>query len=103
MRNLLDTSKIVETHPDLHEQFYGLGAILAQIIFRKRMEKNMTQQELAQKAGVGVKTISRVEGGSGNIEIKTYEKLFQALGLSNTEIGHIIVEIEEKNKINHYV
>ncbi|MBO0588165.1 MULTISPECIES: helix-turn-helix transcriptional regulator [unclassified Sporosarcina] len=53
------------------------------------MKKGYTQPELADLAKVGVKTISRAEGGVDNLGLETYEKLFKALDLSLNDIAEL--------------
>lgn len=52
-----------------------------------RIEKNMTQDELATKSGVSLKTISRYEiGETFPRSRKYYDKLAEALGVTDTEL-----------------
>jgi transcriptional regulator with XRE-family HTH domain len=98
MRNLLDTSKITEVHPDLEEQFHGIAAKLARVVFRARNEKGWTQLELGKRAGVAKEIIYRVEGGSGGVSVECYEKVFHALGVKKDEIDEMLSDY--KNKLN---
>lgn len=71
--------------PGSEEHMQKLSVILAKEIIRRRKELNMTQTqvvELAQKHGHSFTqaTLSRVEAGTENIEIATYQKIFEALG-----------------------
>lgn len=71
--------------PGTTEHMQKLSVILAREIVRRRKELNMTQTqvvELAQQHGHSFTqaTLSRVEGGTENIEIETYQKIFEALG-----------------------
>lgn len=90
MANLVDLGKeIVKNHiPELHSTFFGLSAVLGKLVFAARMEKKITQKGLAELAGVGVKTIHRIEGGSGGITDTTYEKVFAALEVTNEDIAN---------------
>lgn len=49
------------------------------IFFSYRIRGGFTQQQLADEAKVGVKTIHRIEGGSGGITDTTLEKVLRAL------------------------
>lgn len=82
--------------PELHEKFFGISGVHARLVFGTRMEKGYTQQHLADLAGVGVKTIHRIEGGSGGITDTTLNKVFAALEITHDEIG----EAFKKKSIN---
>lgn len=90
-RNLLDKSGLLKKHPDLHDLFYSTAAINGKVIFTRRMEKGFTQSELAKKADVSLKTISKAEGGSGNLGIETYDKIFGALELTPAQVAERVL------------
>ncbi len=92
-KNLLNTKKIVEQHPEMEEQLHGIGAVYGKIIFLTRMEKGLTQKELAEKAGVGDKTITRAEGGSENLGTLTYDNIFKALDLSTVAVAELMYHL----------
>ena len=54
-------------------------------VFNQRMKIGFTQRELADKAGVTQKTISRIEGGALAIRKKTIEKVYEAMGMKTEE------------------
>ncbi|BFH18320.1 hypothetical protein J6TS7_32260 [Paenibacillus dendritiformis] len=56
-------------------------ARIASQIKKRRKELGMSQRELALAAGLKQATISRLESSTWNPEIKTLEKLSDALGL----------------------
>ena len=67
--------KILETHTD--------EAILAEIgqrIARRRLAQQMTQAELAEQAGIGKRTLERVEAGL-TAQFSTVIRIFRVLGL----------------------
>ena len=47
---------------------------------RTRLDKNITQQQLADKAGVGVATLRRFESGEGNLSLLNLIAVLRALG-----------------------
>lgn len=53
---------------------------------RQRGRRAWTQEELAQEAGVGVGTISRLEAGRWGAYPKTVRKLAAALGVEPVEL-----------------
>lgn len=48
---------------------------------------------------VGVKTIHRIEGGSGGITATTYEKVFRALDIDMVEVVRYLGEKEQQGKL----
>ena len=46
-----------------------------------RLQKNLTQEQLAEKAGVDRKTISRIENGDQGIRLRTINAVLSALGI----------------------
>lgn len=55
---------------------------VSRIVFGKRMELGFTQQELATKANVTQKTISRIEGADKGVRESALSKVFDALGVN---------------------
>lgn len=82
-----------ESSPELKETLEGLAPIYAQIIFLNRVEQGYSQKELAEKAKVGLKTISRAEGGYDNLSTETYTKIFKVLNLSIQDIAKAMLEL----------
>jgi transcriptional regulator with XRE-family HTH domain len=54
-----------------------LGERLARI----RLEKNLTQAQLAEQAGVSKRTVERMESGGGAIQLTLFIRLCRALGI----------------------
>jgi DNA-binding XRE family transcriptional regulator len=52
---------------------------LARDLIRQRKAAGLSQQELAERAGVRQETISRIESGKHSVTVKTYDKIFLAL------------------------
>lgn len=57
-------------------------------IKRYRIEKELTQKDLALMTGLSVRSIQRFEGG-GDISLENYLKIIDALGLSDMVINSI--------------
>lgn len=53
--------------------------IIAQVI-QKRLDKKMSQKQLAEKVGTKQSAISRLEGGNSNPSVAFLEKVAKALG-----------------------
>jgi transcriptional regulator with XRE-family HTH domain len=51
-----------------------------------RLEKILTQQELAQLSGVSEASISKIEAGRQDARISTVRKLAKALGIEPTDL-----------------
>lgn len=60
-------------------------SIIEQVI-RKRLEKGLTQKQLAEKVGTKQSAIARLEGGNSNPSVAFLEKIAKALG-SNLRIS----------------
>ena len=59
-------------------------AILAEIAARiagARLEQNLTQAQLAEKAGVSRRTVERVESGSVGTQLSGFIRICRALGI----------------------
>lgn len=95
-KNLLDmtSSLLKKGHPDLRKSLEGLSPVYAKIIFFRRVQYGYSQQELADKADVGLKTISRAEGGFDNLSTETYDKIFRALDLSVRDVAEAMIQLK---------
>ena len=63
-----------------------IGRIVASNLKRLREERNLSQGQLAEKAGVSKVVISQIEKGDANPTINTIWKLTGALGLPYTSL-----------------
>ena len=48
---------------------------------RLRLEKNLTQAELAQQAGVGLATLQRLEAGASGTQLSGFLRIGRVLGI----------------------
>lgn len=53
---------------------------IAEMIIRARYENSLTQKELADRAGLGQASLSRIETGKVSPDIATLQKIAAALG-----------------------
>ena len=60
---------------------------LARDLIRRRKAAGLSQQQLADLAGVRQKVTSRIESGKHSVTVKTYDKIFVALEKSRTKRG----------------
>ena len=61
-------------------------AALGQNVRRRREARELTQEKLAEKAGLGATYISGIERGLRNPGIKNVAKLAKALGITTAEL-----------------
>jgi len=73
-RELLKDKKIKEAYEKLGPEF----AVIAMII-KKRIEKGLSQKELASKIGTKQSAISRLESGTYNPTLSFLQKVVEAL------------------------
>ena len=68
--------------PELKKAYDALEleySIITQVI-QKRLEKGLTQKQLAEKIGTKQSAIARLEGGNTNPSVAFLEKVAKALG-----------------------
>ena len=80
----------VRENPWAQDMFWGISNKLGILVFALRVRKGITQEELAELAGVDDKVIHRAEGGSSDLTVKMYENLLMVLGLSREELNDLI-------------
>jgi transcriptional regulator with XRE-family HTH domain len=51
-----------------------------------RVRRALTQQELADRAGIGKNTVSRIERNEGELHMSTLRKLAKALDVDPSEL-----------------
>jgi y4mF family transcriptional regulator len=61
----------------------------------KRKEAGLTQEEFAERAGVALTVIRKIEQGKGNLQL---EKVNQVLKM----FGHILVPVSQKILLNSH-
>ena len=54
---------------------------LTEVIKSRRKTLDISQQDLAEMAGIGLATIKNIERGKGNPSIGTVSKIMEVLGL----------------------
>jgi transcriptional regulator with XRE-family HTH domain len=67
----------IETHLSDDLLLSQLGARLA----RLRLDKNLTQQQLAMQAGLGLRTVQRLELGAAATQLSGFLRVCRVLGL----------------------
>lgn len=85
-KELLKDRKVKEEYEKLLPEYE-----LARSIIEQRLKKNMTQEEVAKKAGMPQSTISRIEGLTHGLpKLSTLKKLAEALD------ADVVVRLEPK-------
>jgi ribosome-binding protein aMBF1 (putative translation factor) len=82
MRDWEDLKKELLKDPEVKKGYDALEveySIIAQVI-QKRLDKKMSQKQLAEKIGTKQSAISRLEGGNTNPSVAFLEKVSKALG-----------------------
>ena len=67
----------------------NLHILLGENIRRFRKKEGMTQEQLAEKAGIDQKQISKIESGRVQAKLSTYLRIANALGVS---IDHFLAD-----------
>lgn len=74
-KELLKNEKIKEVYERLGPEF-----AVIEMIIKKRIEKGLSQKELARKIGTKQSAISRLESGTYNPSLSFLQKVGEALG-----------------------
>ncbi len=67
--------------------------ILSEFVKKRRKEVRLTQEEFAEKSGVALTVIRKIEQGKGNLNL---EKVNQVLLM----FGHVLAPVSVKEVIN---
>ena len=79
------------------EQYNELLSNIGQVIFKERKSQKLTRAALAEKAGLSIQTINKVEHGQNtNFKIETFVAILKALNLS---ADYVLGNIIEDNSI----
>lgn len=62
--------------------------VLARNLVRIRTARKLTQTELARRLGVSIKTINQYEKGKAGVGIKTISRLAEVLGVEESDLVH---------------
>ena len=88
MKDFNEIKKRLLRNIEFREEYERLGPEfeLVRLLIRKRLEKGLTQHELARKIGTKQSAISRLESGTYNPTMSVLRKVAKALG-SELEIS----------------
>ena len=80
-----------------------IDKIFGKILRDYRVKAGFTQEELAEKIGISLKYISRIENGNNSVKTQTLIKYMNILGISpNTLYGSFLSNPEVKADIQLY-
>ena len=74
-KELLQDKKVVEEYKKLTPRYQLVSELI-----KARLEKGLTQEELARKIGTKQSAIARVESGNANPSLDFLEKMTEAMG-----------------------
>lgn len=60
----------------------ALLAMLGERLARLRLTKNLTQRQLAEQAGLGLRTVQRLEQGAAASQLSSFLRICRVLGLA---------------------
>lgn len=89
MKNWNKLKKELLKNPAIKQDYDKLGPEykLAAELLRARLHKNLTQTEVAKRAGVSQVIIARLESGTSNPTIETVDKVSKVLGKKLKLVG----------------
>lgn len=70
--------------------------LLGERIRSQRIKLCLSQEALAEKAGISANTVSRIEGGQMSMGIGTFIKLAQAMNADANDLLGIVPEVGKK-------
>lgn len=89
MTNWDDYKKELLADPEIKAEYDRLAPefMLAEALIQARLENNLTQTELAKKAGISQVMIARLESGNSNPTLETMSRVAAALGKEVKLVG----------------
>lgn len=66
---------------DIHLTDDALLAVIGERLAARRLARNLTQQQLAQEAGLGLRTVQRLELGLAATQLSGFVRVCRVLGL----------------------
>ena len=79
----------------------SIDKVLGEIFKEYRLKNHLTQEKIAEKLGISVKYISRIENGSGGVKEETLGNYMNILGISpNVIFEKLIVNDKVKSQLD---
>ena len=76
---------------------------VSKMIIDYRVKNNLTQEKIAEKLGISVKYISRIENGTGGVKVETLVNYMNILGISPNVIFEKLIihkDLETQMKLS---
>ena len=72
-----------------------IDKVLGEIFKEYRVKNKLTQEKIAEKLGISVKYISRIENGTGGVKVETLVNYMNILGISPNVIFNRLITNED--------
>ena len=77
-----------------------IDKVLGEVFKEYRVKNNLTQEKIAEKLGISVKYISRIENGTGGVKVETLVNYMNILGISpNVIFEKLIIHKDLKTQM----
>lgn len=77
-----------------------IDKVIGEIFKEYRLKNKLTQEKIAEKLGISVKYISRIENGTGGVKVETLVKYINILCISpNVIFDKLIVNEDLKHQL----
>lgn len=77
------------------EKKIDIDKILGEVFKEYRVKNKLTQEKIAEKLGISVKYISRIENGTGGVKVETLVNYMNILGISPNVIFEKLIDNED--------
>ena len=80
-----------------------IDKVLGEVFKEYRVKNNLTQEKIAEKIGISVKYISRIENGTGGVKVETLVNYMNILGISPNVIFEKLIihkDLETQMKLS---
>ena len=77
------------------EKKFDIDKVLGEIFKEYRVKNKLTQEKIAEKLGISVKYISRIENGTGGVKVETLVNYMNILGISPNVIFEKLIVNED--------
>ena len=77
-----------------------IDKVLGEVFKEYRVKNNLTQEKIAEKLGISVKYISRIENGTGGVKVETLVNYMNILGDFIKRVNSLYPEDIDNHEIN---
>ena len=74
---------------------FDIDKVLGEVFKEYRVKNKLTQEKIAEKLGISVKYISRIENGTGGVKVETLVNYMNILGISPNVIFEKLIVSKE--------